>query len=317
MAERKVHVLKIDEEFRRLIVPPSSDELLQLEENIIRDGCREPLSVWYTTILDGHNRYEICTRLQIPFLIHRIYLKDREEAIAWVCSNQLGRRNITDEAKKYLIGKRYEMEKIIGAHNLSGINQHTKKEVRCQIDSEPRFVDSANRTREKLSEEYRISDTTIYRYSKYAHAIDSLSQISPELVPRILSGDVKIPHEDIIEFSQLPCKTVVQLSHLLTRDKTDFVGSLRKLASQKQRSISKRFIPATISSIKDMPIYDPDAEISGLALTIPSWVSSINRARVATDLRQTSYDARCKLKKELFGLKEAIDSMLETIKEGD
>jgi hypothetical protein len=109
MAEQGIYNLKINAGYKCLIPPLSSEELQQLEQNLIRDGCREPLCVCNNTILDGHNRYEICTRLQIPFTIQRIYLKSCEEATAWICANQLGRRNITDETRKYLIGKRYIM----------------------------------------------------------------------------------------------------------------------------------------------------------------------------------------------------------------
>jgi hypothetical protein len=56
----------------------------------------------------------------------------------------------------FSIGKKYEMEKILGDHNAAGTNQHTKKEVRCQILTEPPFDDTAYRTRERLSEEYNI-----------------------------------------------------------------------------------------------------------------------------------------------------------------
>lgn len=307
--------LKIDEDFKRLIPPLSAEEYRQLEENIIRDGCREPLTVWYTTILDGHNRYEICTRLQIPFSIKRIFPKNREEAIAWICTNQLGRRNITDETRRYLIGKRYEMEKIIGAHNAAGINQHSKKEVRSRILTEPKFEDTAYRTREKLGEEYRISDGTVYKYGIYAHAIDSLSQVSPELVPKILSGEVKISHENLVDLSRLSDQTAKRLGQLLTEDEDKFIGNLRNIVPKRPRSQNKPSLPVSPVSVKDMPAYDPDAEISGLALTIPSWVSSINRARSATDLYKTTGDARCKLEKELLGLKEMIDSMLAAMKE--
>jgi len=175
MSVQSIYKLKIDNDLKRLTPPLSSKELQQLEENIIRDGCREPLCVWYNTILDGHNRYEICMRMDIPFSIQRIVLINREEAIAWICANQLGRRNITYATRKYLIGKRYEMEKIIGSHNVKGINQYSKKEVRSQMLTEPRFKDTALRTREKLSIEYNVSDTTIYRYGIYSKAVDSLS----------------------------------------------------------------------------------------------------------------------------------------------
>ena len=307
--------LKIDEDFKRLIPPLSAEEYRQLEENIIRDGCREPLTVWYTTILDGHNRYEICTRLQIPFSIKRIFLKNREEAVVWICANQLGRRNITDETRRYLIGKRYEMEKIIGAHNAVGINQHSKKEVRAKILPEPPFEDTAGRTRERIGEEYNISHATVLKYGKYSQALDDLSKVIPELIPQILSGEVKISHENVVELSQLSDPTVKRLSQFLVDDEADFIGNLRKFVPPKPRLPKKSSLPATLVSVKDMPAYDPDAEISGLALTIPSWVSSINRARSATDLYKTTGDARCKLEKELLGLKEMIDSMLAAMKE--
>ena len=97
MADYDIYTLKIDDEFRQLIPPLSPDELKQLEENIVKDGCREPLCVWNKIILDGHNRYEICTRHQISFKISYVFLRSREEAVAWICANQLGRRNITED----------------------------------------------------------------------------------------------------------------------------------------------------------------------------------------------------------------------------
>ena len=114
MKAHNIPTLKINENFKRLIPPLLSEELQQLEQNLVRDGCREPLCVWNDTLIDGHNRYEICTRLQLPFIIRRIHFESAEEVTAWICANQLGRRNITDETRKYLIGKRFEMEKLIG-----------------------------------------------------------------------------------------------------------------------------------------------------------------------------------------------------------
>ena len=33
---------------------------MKLEDNLLQDGCREPISLWEGIILDGHHRYEIC-----------------------------------------------------------------------------------------------------------------------------------------------------------------------------------------------------------------------------------------------------------------
>ena len=57
----------------------------------------------------------------------------KEEVIAWICANQLGRRNISEETRKYLIGLQYETEKII-IKNKQGKNQHSEEET--EIDDE-------------------------------------------------------------------------------------------------------------------------------------------------------------------------------------
>ncbi len=314
MVEQCIYKLKIDAGFKQLIPSLSAEELQQLEQNIIRNGCREPLCVWNNTILDGHTRYEICTRRQIPFMIQRIYFKNREEAIAWICANQLGRRNITNETRRYLIGKRYEMEKILGSHNAVGTNQHTKKEVRAKMLSEPPFGVTAGRTRERLSEEYKISHATVLNYEKYSQSLDLLSRVVPELVPKILSGGVKISREYTVELSRLPCQEIKRLSQLISDD-TEFVAYLREVLPKRQSPAEKPPLPIPAGSVKDMPAYDPDAEISSLALTIPSWVSSINRTCSASNLRGATYKARNKLEKQLLELKESIEYMLTAIRE--
>lgn len=315
MDEQCVYELKIDSGFKRLIPPLSAKELERLEQNIVRDGCREPICIWNNTILDGHNRYEICTRRQIPFSIQHIEFENREEAIIWICANQLGRRNITEETRKYLIGKRYEMEKILGAHNAAGINQHTKKEVRAKNLPEPPFGLTAGRTRERLGQEYNISHATILHYEKYSQALDSLSRVAPELVPKILSGEVRISIENTVELSRLSGQDIKSLIQLISDDTFEFVGKLRKILPKKQGTTEKSNFPVTTGSVKDIPAYDPDAEISSLTLTIPSWISSINRTRSAADLNVVTDNARAKLEKQLLELKETIDSMLVAIYE--
>ncbi|MBF0259943.1 MAG: hypothetical protein HQK62_14115, partial [Desulfamplus sp.] len=51
-------------------------------------------------------------------------LSGKVKIMAWMANNQLGRRNITEEQKKYLLGKLYEMEKKI-LSNAKGNNQYT------------------------------------------------------------------------------------------------------------------------------------------------------------------------------------------------
>ena len=63
-------------------------------------------------------------------------------------------------------------------------------------------------------------------------------------------------------------------------------------------------------SVKDMPQYDPDAEVSSLTLTIPSWQSSIERTKKTADLSGISDKARGNLIKALKGLRLTIGEML-------
>jgi ParB family chromosome partitioning protein len=91
-----MHNIQIDSEFQALIPPLSAEERAQLEANIVADGCRDPLVVWGGVLIDGHNRYEICTRLGLVFDVVPKEFIDRDAARLWICKNQLGRRNLTD-----------------------------------------------------------------------------------------------------------------------------------------------------------------------------------------------------------------------------
>lgn len=91
---------------------------------------------------DEHNRYAILQKHpEIYFSTMPLRFENREEAVAWICRNQLGRRNFTPEQKKFLIGKQYSVEHRKPGGN--GNNQHTaasKKtapEELCQFDTIP------------------------------------------------------------------------------------------------------------------------------------------------------------------------------------
>ena len=87
--------ITIDPEFKALIPPLAADELRQLEENILRDGCRDPLVVWNGILIDGHNRHEICTRHGLPFETTAMVFESRAHARIWMRNNQAGRRNLS------------------------------------------------------------------------------------------------------------------------------------------------------------------------------------------------------------------------------
>lgn len=62
-----MYKLKIDPEFELLIPPLSDAQYEKLEMDIFDNGCKEPLLIWNDTIIDGHKRYNICRKWEIPF----------------------------------------------------------------------------------------------------------------------------------------------------------------------------------------------------------------------------------------------------------
>ena len=92
----------VDPEFESLIPPLTEEEFKQLEENILRDGIRDPLCLWRNAkgediLIDGHNRFKIAAQHGgIQFQTKYIMCADREVAKQWIIRNQFGRRNLTN-----------------------------------------------------------------------------------------------------------------------------------------------------------------------------------------------------------------------------
>ena len=316
--------LKIEPKFKNLIRPLSSHEYQQLEINIKREGCREPIITWRNTIVDGHNRYEICTRLGIPFQVREVQFDSDEDAIAWICSNQLGRRNISEETRKYLIGKRYEAEKIIGyRRNASGWNQYVGSDSEGPVTDRYRPTgmrvhesSRSRRTAERLGDEYHLSHSTVEKYGAFSKAIDAIASKEPTLAPMILSGKCRISHDNLVVLSKQSDR---EINRFIRRMEGEAPPTQYVPYSRTRSSIKKDDVPviAEVSqpSIKDMPEYDPDSEITSLMLTIPSWSSSILRTKNKADLTVISDTARAKLENALCELQETINDMLDAIKE--
>jgi len=64
--------------------------------------------VWkgHNILVDGHNRYEICTAHGKPFETVEIEFASRDDAMVWIIDNQFSRRNLTPFARGELALKR-------------------------------------------------------------------------------------------------------------------------------------------------------------------------------------------------------------------
>ena len=187
--------LKIDPEFQNQIPPLTDDEYKQLEENILKEGkLLSPLIVWNNTLVDGHNRYAILQKHpEIYFSTMPLRFENREEAIAWICRNQLGRRNLSPEQKRYLLGKQYEAEK--KAAKIFRGNQYTlaKKSGSTHDDNHH----SGKKTCDRIAEENGVSRASVLRASHYTRGIDIADNLSPGIKQKVFSGEVKFTNEEM------------------------------------------------------------------------------------------------------------------------
>lgn len=203
--------LIIDPEFRDKIPPLTEAELKQLEENILADGeVISPIVVWNNVIVDGHNRWGIIQRH--PELPHKYLDKDfadRYEAIVWICRSQLGRRNLTDEQKTYLIGKQYEaMKKTVGGQRDNTNAKHDSTKV---VESNKRDYGTAS----VIAEEHGIGKTSVERAEKFAKGVDAAESVVPGSKQKILSGKTSVP------------KTVVaEIPKMKEEDKAELIDSI-------------------------------------------------------------------------------------------
>ena len=195
----KLSHLKIDPEFQSKIPPLQFEEEQQLEQNIITEGrLLNPIIVWNGYILDGHTRYRILKRHSfIKYEVEEIQLANRYEALAWICKNQLGRRNLSPERKKFLLGKEYESTKLA----VGGQPGNCNPVKRC---AQNEHIVSEKRTCERIAKEHEVGHATVQRAEKYAKGIDAAEEAVPGAQEEILTGRIKATDAQIAALPAIP-----------------------------------------------------------------------------------------------------------------
>ena len=195
----KLSQLKIDPEFQSKIPPLQFEEEQQLEQNIIAEGrLLNPIITWNGYILDGHTRYRILKKHGfIKFEVEEIQLANKYEALAWICKNQLGRRNLSPERKKFLLGKEYESTKLA----VGGQPGHCNPVKRCGQND---HIVSEKRTCERIASEHGVGEKTVRRAEKYSRGIDAAEEAVPGAQEEILTGRIKATDAEITALAKTP-----------------------------------------------------------------------------------------------------------------
>jgi hypothetical protein len=211
-------MIEIKEEFKKLIPALTAEEFKQLEENILKDGIRDSIVLWNNFIIDGHNRYQIAMKHELQFNCIDMEFEDELDVKIWMILNQLGKRNITNEQKSYLIGKRYESEKQKHGGQISkGIGKN--------------FLPVS--TAEKIGEEVGVSDRQVKINEQFAQGIDKMSD---ELKQQVLQGNSNINKADI---------------QLIAKAEPTFIANTDKEIIEKAKEIKEQKAEAYKEKIKE------------------------------------------------------------------
>ena len=203
--------LSIDPEFASKIPSLRKEELKQLEKNILTDGVViNPLIVWNGVIVDGHNRYRILQQHpEIQFTTYEKAFSDRYAAIAWICRNQLGRRNLTPQQFKYLMGQQYGAEKASHGGDRKSDQQKSSGQNDHLIEKE--------KTRQRIANENHVSESFVRRSEYFAQGVDAAEEAVPGIKQEILTGSIK-PTE----------KSVAAIAKALPEERPALVQQLRQ-----------------------------------------------------------------------------------------
>ena len=151
--------LTINQELHDLLPPLSIDEKERLEEEISERGCLIPIATWNGTIVDGHNRYEICTRLGIPFETKQVEFKSLDDAKFWIWQFQKDRRPMSEfyrgemalKLKDFIAAQAKERQRSAGG------NKQSKRSKAL----DPNLGQAQGRTEEELAKIAQVSHGTL------------------------------------------------------------------------------------------------------------------------------------------------------------
>lgn len=185
--------LTIDTEFKSIMPPLTNEERTLLSLNLQREGCLSPIVVWeqddQLTIVDGYNRFELCEQYGLPHRLAKMTFEDRDAAIRWILSHQLGRRNLPPAVRKTLIGRLYTASQ--------------PKRGRPTTESA-----DGTKTAAEIAKEHNVSEATVHRAAKRVKAAKTVEKASPELANAILSGEASATDEQLAELSEAPQEVV-------------------------------------------------------------------------------------------------------------
>lgn len=174
----------VNEELKAYIDPLTPEEYEALERSILAEGCRDALVLWGDVLVDGHNRYGICTKHGLPFqTVQNTRFQSMEDVHLWMIDQHLGRRSISDFQRGVLALRKRE----IVAERRARSAAPAEPQAVAEADVAPAVTtQEALDTREALAKAARLSSSQVVLIEKIQ------KRGAPELVAAVKAGAISI-----------------------------------------------------------------------------------------------------------------------------
>ncbi len=185
----------VNEELKAYIDPLTPEEHEALERSILTEGCRDALVLWGDVLVDGHNRYGICRKHDLPFqTVQNTRFKTIEDVHLWMIDQHLGRRSISDYLRGVLALRKKDIVDERRARALSETPSSDDAPFDVDTPATESSADSAPAlpppaplsSRESIARAARLSSNQVVMIEKIQ------KQAAPELVAAVKSGVISI-----------------------------------------------------------------------------------------------------------------------------
>lgn len=176
------------DELRVYIDPLTPDEYAALERSILAEGCRDALVLWGEILVDGHNRYSICSKHGLPFqTVQNTRFRSMEDVHLWMIDQHLGRRSVSDFQRGVLALRKKEiLEKRPKPLPTPAADAAAAAVDALAPSADPPEPEPRLASREAIAKVARISSATVAQIEKIQKAA------APELVEAVKTGTVSI-----------------------------------------------------------------------------------------------------------------------------
>ena len=188
--------ITVNEELLAYIDPLTPDEHQALERSLLAEGCRDALVLWGEVLVDGHNRYGICTKHGIPFnTVQNTRFKSIDDVHLWMIDQHLGRRSVSDFQRGVLALRKKDI--LTARVQPAPVEAFTPQSGPVPAPLKPEPVPS----RDAIAKSARISSNTVNQIEKIRKSA------APELVAAVKSGTISINAAAIV--ASLPVEAQV------------------------------------------------------------------------------------------------------------